>query len=175
MAVYLARQSVAGVDVFRRLICHKTTFIPTCVESCSLTVNKARWRNRSSSSRAAPTLDVLVTIAIDASHVASTTGLRYVHRNGRAMSAEIGYLKRGLCWTKRWSRSRNVRWQLLPRERTAWWMIPLSFMRQKTDCRPHPSKREMTGQHGSSRTRRRKPRQPPRPRRLRLRIPWEEV
>ena len=33
-----------------------------------------------------------------------------------------------------------------------------------------PSKSELTGRPGSSRTRRRKPRQPPRPRRLRLRM-----
>ena len=47
------------------------------------------------------------------------------------------------------------------------WMIPLSFIPQKTDWRPHPSKREMTGQPGSSRTLRRRPSQPPHPRRLR--------
>ena len=45
MAAYLACQSVAGVGVFLRHIWHKTSFIPTCVKSRSLPVNKARWRN----------------------------------------------------------------------------------------------------------------------------------
>ena len=45
MAAYLACQSVAGVGVFPRHIWHKTSFIPTCVKSRSLPVNKARWRN----------------------------------------------------------------------------------------------------------------------------------
>ena len=45
MADYLACQSVAGVGVFPRHIWHKTSFIPTCVKSRSLPVNKARWRN----------------------------------------------------------------------------------------------------------------------------------
>ena len=45
MAAYLACQSVAGMGVFPRHIWHKTSFIPTCVKSRSLPVNKARWRN----------------------------------------------------------------------------------------------------------------------------------
>ena len=45
VAAYLACQSVAGVAVYPRHIWHKTSFIPTCVKSCSLPVNKARWRN----------------------------------------------------------------------------------------------------------------------------------
>ena len=45
VAAYLACQSVAGVGVFLRHIWHKTTFIPTCVKSHLLPVNKARWRN----------------------------------------------------------------------------------------------------------------------------------
>ena len=45
VAAYLACQSGAGVGVFPRHIWHKTSFIPTCVKSHSLPVNKARWRN----------------------------------------------------------------------------------------------------------------------------------
>ena len=43
MAAYLACQSVTRVGIFPRHIWHKTSFIPTCVESHSLPVNKARW------------------------------------------------------------------------------------------------------------------------------------
>ena len=45
MAAYLACQLVAGVGVFPSHIWHKTAFIPTCVKSRLLPVNKARWRN----------------------------------------------------------------------------------------------------------------------------------
>ena len=45
MAAYLACQSVARVGVFPHQIWHNTSFIPTCVKSRSLPVNKGRWRN----------------------------------------------------------------------------------------------------------------------------------
>ena len=168
MASYLAGQSVAGVGVFPRHFWYKESFIPTCVKSRLLPVNKARWRNhmtcrlcrnRSSSSQVVLTLDVIVTTIIDASTVASMTHLHCVP--GR--SVEIGYLKR---WTKLWSRSRRERRQRPWRGRTTRWMTPLSCTRPRMDCRPHPWKREMTGRPGCSRTRREKTRQPPRPRRL---------
>ena len=45
VAAYLVHQSVAGVDVFYTSHLPEIDFIPTCMGSRSLTVNKAKWRN----------------------------------------------------------------------------------------------------------------------------------
>ena len=120
-------------------------------------------KNHSASSRVAHTLDVVVTSIIATNNVASTTDLRCVPENLRAMSVEIGYLRRGLRWTK--LSSRRGRWQRPRRGRTTRWMTQLSCTCLRTDCRPHPSKRELTGRPSREKTR-----QPPRPRRLKLRM-----
>ena len=116
----------------------------------------------------AHTLDVIVTTIIAAINVASTTDLCCVPENLHVMSVEIGSLKGGLHLTRRCSRSRSARRQRPRRGHMIRWMTPLNCTPPKMDCRPHPSKREMTGRPGSSRTLQEKTRQPPCPRRLSL-------